>query len=197
MFSVGPLVCFNGLSGWVVFELKNVNHGFIGARLESWRKKTQMKMTWGWKGENNGGKGNYARRGRDLREFEEHIDQKNEENLERMKQEIEEEVEAEGDEERRRLLEDRRFGAERRRLGGGQSCGIAGDFNFEFAINNGTITTWNQGQFCQHYTRLNYNLDVVKFLDDPTKTGDMEIAMRMTTPAGEGQVMCMTHLYWS
>lgn len=45
-----------------------------------------------------------------------------------------------------------------RRLGGGQSCG-AGEYTFEFAI-NGVITTWT-AQFCDQYTRLAYNFNVI------------------------------------
>lgn len=29
-------VCFNGFSGWLVLDVKDVKHGFIGARMEAW-----------------------------------------------------------------------------------------------------------------------------------------------------------------
>lgn len=107
-----------------------------------------------------------------------------EEGVERMKQEIEEDIQYEDDPARSRS----------RRLGGGQSCGFGGDYTFEFAI-NGTRTAWNQAEFCKHFTRLNYNLDVIKFMDDESKTGDFELAMRMTNVGRK--VMCITHLYWA
>ncbi len=82
-----------------------------------------------------------------------------------------------------------------RRLGGGQSCGFAGDYTFEWAI-DGEIVSWSQAEFCKHFTRLNYNVDVIKFMDDESKKGDFELAMRMTN-VGRGKVMCITHLYWA
>merc|ERR1712194_894713 len=50
-----------------------------------------------------------------------------------------------------------------RRLGGGQSCGLKGDYTFEWAI-NGKIVTWTQAEFCKRFTRLAYNFDVIKFM---------------------------------
>ena len=105
--------------------------------------------------------------------------------VERMKREIEEDVLAEGD-------------PTRRRLGGGQSCGLNGDYLFEWAINGKVMGSWTQAQFCEHYTRISYNLDVIKFMDDVSQTGDIELAMRMAPVNGQrGPAMCLTHLYWA
>jgi len=181
------MICFDGLSGWLVFDVKNVKHGFIGARMEAWRKAENVPTTAGWKEVNNGGRGNYDKRGRKRKLHKEHQRQMMEEGIEQMKYEIEEDIKffKEGGDSTNTT----------RRLGGGQSCGIGGDYTFQFAI-NGEIVSWNQAEFCKHYTRLNYNLDVIKFLDDEKKTGDFELAMRMTN-GGRGKVMCITHLYWS
>ena len=175
-------VCFDGFSGWVVFEIKNVKHGFIGARVEPWHAGEETPITSGWTEENNGGDGNYNKRGRERELHEEYQDQQREEGIKRMKQEIEEDIMTEDD-------------PTRRRLGGGQSCGRAGDYTFEWAI-NGKIVSWDKGKFCEHYTRLNYNLDVIKFMDDETQTGDFELAMRMTN-VGRGNSMCVSHVYWA
>lgn len=86
----------------------------------------------------------------------------------------------------------------RRRLGGGQSCGQSGEYIFEFAINGKIVASWDKALFCKHYTRAGYNNDLVKFLDDVTVTGDIELAMRMSpNHSNKGGVMCITHLYWS
>ena len=176
------MVCFDGLSGWLVFDIKNVKHGFIGARMEPWHNAKETPTTSGWSDENNGGNGNYGKRGRELEEHLEYMEQQRQEGIERMKQEIEEDIHTEDD-------------PTRRRLGGGQSCGLAGSYTFEWAI-NGKIVSWNKGEFCNHFTRLNYNLDVMKFMDDESQTGDFELAMRMTD-VGRGNAMCISHLYWA
>ena len=182
------MVCFDGLSGWLVLDVKNVKHGFIGARMESWRKATDVSTTAGWTAVNNGGRGNYDKRGRERRLHEEYQRRANAKFVERIDAEIEEDIKF--------FAEGRDPSDAARRLGGGQSCGIGGDFTFQWAINGEIKATWNQAQFCQHYTRLNYNLDVIKFMDDEEKTGDFELAMRITN-GGRGKVMCLTHLYWA
>jgi len=109
-----------------------------------------------------------------------------------MRQEIENDVYAEDD-------------PSRRRLGGGQSCGLPpGGYTFEWAIKKASdkewkVTSWSKEAFCEHYTRVSYNLDVIKFLDDESMTGDFELAMRMTnTEKGrDGPVHCISHLYWA
>lgn len=174
-------VCFDGTSGWVVFDVKDVKHGFIGARMEPWRKGESQKITKGWTEENNGGKGNYDKTERERRLHAEYTTQRSLEYIEQMEKEIENDI----------LMED----PNRRRLGGGQSCGVVGDYTFEWAI-NGEIVSWTKAEFCDHFTRLSYNLDVIKFMDDPSKTGDFEVAMRMTNTDNNGQ-MCITHLYWA
>ena len=179
------MVCFDGTSGWLVFDVKGVKHGFIGGRMEPWHKPgeiPEMGITSGWTEENNGGDGNYGKSGEARRLVEERSRRAVREGVERMEEEIARDIEAEGD-------------VSRRRLGGGQSCGLTGnDYTFEFAI-NGSVVTWDKAKFCEHFTRLNYNLDVIKFMDDPEKTGDFEVAMRMTGNTKE--VMCISHLYWA
>eukprot|EP00986_Skeletonema_menzelii_P019209 scaffold27156_cov148-Skeletonema_menzelii.AAC.1 len=159
------MICFNPLSGWVVFDVKEVKHGFIGARMESWHKSGDL--TKGWNEVNNGGKGNYAKEG-----LERHLLQKEKQErdamyLEEMSHRIEEDM----------LLEDP---STARRLGGGQSCGASGDYIFEFAINGKIVASWDKDAFCSHYTRTGYNLDLIKFMDDEKMTGDFELAMRMS-----------------
>jgi len=179
------MVCFDGTSGWLVFDVKGVKHGFIGGRMEPWHKPNEipeMGITNGWTEENNGGDGNYGKSGGARRLVEERSRRAVREGVERMEEEIARDIEAEGD-------------ISRRRLGGGQSCGLTGnDYTFEFAI-NGSVVTWDKAKFCEHFTRLNYNLDVIKFMDDPDKTGDFEVAMRMAGNTKE--VMCISHLYWA
>jgi len=174
------MVCFNGLSGWVVFDIPNVKYGFIGARMEPWHNTDETPITQSWTEVNNGGNGNYGLKGRERRLHEEYQEQHMREGVERMEQEIEEDIQHEDD--------------PGRRLGGGQSCGLVGDYVFEWAI-NGKIVTWTKTQFCEHFTRLNYNLDVVKFMDDESKTGNFELAMRISSPGAEA--MCLTHMYWA
>ena len=181
------MVCFNGLSGWVIFDIKNVKHGFIGARMEPWHGGGEMHLTDSWSEVNNGGKGNYDKDDDERKLHDEYVERKMRESIEEMKQEIEDDIQAEGD-------------PTRRRLGGGQSCGVAGPYTFEWAINDGEgwmLYSWDKGKFCEHFTRLNYNLDVIKFMDDESKTGDFSLAMRMTAPAGKGEVMCVSHMYWA
>jgi hypothetical protein len=176
-------ICFNGLSGWLVFDLKNVKHGFIGARMEAWRGVGEVPITNGWTEVNNGGQGNYDKRGRERRLHEMYQKEQRQVGYHRMRQEIEQDIAAEDDPNRHR------------QLGGGQSCG-AGEYTFEFAI-NGVITTWTKAQFCDHYTRLAYNLDAIKFMDDDSLIGDnIELAMRLT-PDSVRSTMCITHLYWA
>eukprot|EP00584_Thalassiosira_punctigera_P001638 CAMPEP_0172537262 /NCGR_PEP_ID=MMETSP1067-20121228/8885_1 /TAXON_ID=265564 ORGANISM="Thalassiosira punctigera, Strain Tpunct2005C2" /NCGR_SAMPLE_ID=MMETSP1067 /ASSEMBLY_ACC=CAM_ASM_000444 /LENGTH=1010 /DNA_ID=CAMNT_0013322523 /DNA_START=27 /DNA_END=3056 /DNA_ORIENTATION=- len=180
------MVCFDGLSGWLVFDVKNVKHGFIGARMEPWHKDTDVSITAGWTEVNNGGRGNYDKHGRERELHEEYQHQMEMKGIERMKEEIEKDI---------KFVEDNGNSANTtRRLGGGQSCGFAGDYTFQWAI-NGEIVSWSQAEFCKHFTRLNYNVDVLKFMDDESKTGEFELAMRMTN-VGRGKVMCITHLYW-
>jgi len=174
-------VCFDGLSGWAVFDIRDVKHGFIGARMEPWHGNEETPITAGWTEVNNGGMGNYKKSGRERELHEKYQQRHAEEGTERMRREIEEDILNEND--------------DQRRLGGGQSCGMKGDYTFEWAI-NGTKTTWNQAEFCNHFTRLNYNIDVIKFMDDESKTGNFELAMRMTN-VGRDNVMCISHLYWA
>jgi len=177
------MICFNGLSGWLVFDVKNVQHGFIGARMEPWHASTDTPITKGWTSVNNGGKGNYETRGRKRKLLEEDQERARMKNAERIVEGIEEDTQfAEG-------------GGDHRRLGGGQSCGLTGDYTFEWAI-NGEIVSWTQAEFCERFTRLAYNFDVMKFMDDETKKGDFELSMRISSP-GSAQVMCITHLYWA
>ncbi|KAL9181799.1 hypothetical protein ACHAXT_012142 [Thalassiosira profunda] len=175
------MVCFTGLSGWAVFDIKDVKHGFIGARMEPWHRGNEMSTTRGWSSVNNGGKGNYGKRGRERELHEEAQRQTMQEGFEEMEREIEQDILAEGDH-------------SRRRLGGGQSCGWS-SYTFEWAL-NGEVVTWPKGEYCNHFTRLSYNLDVIKFLDDESKTGDFELAMRLTNCKSEC-VMCLSHLYWA
>lgn len=176
-------VCFDGLSGWVVFDVKNVKHGFIGARMEPWRGKGIVETTNGWTDVNNGGKGNYDKsedqRSRTLRREREM--QAMRADTERMETEIEEAI-----------VDEDPAG---RKLGGGQSCGVVDDYTFEWSI-NGKVTSWNKAQFCDRFTRLAYNIDVMVFLDDASQSGDFELGMRMTNVGREG-TMCLTHLYWA
>jgi len=176
------MVCFNGLSGWLVFDVKNVQHGFIGARLEPWHGDSTT-ITKEWTSVNNGGKGNYEKSGRERQLHEEHQERLRMKNVRKMKEETEKDIQ---------LVEGKR---DHRRLGGGQSCGLKGDYTFEWAI-NGKIVTWTQAEFCKRFTRLAYNFDVIKFMDDETQKGDFEVAMRISSP-GQVQEMCITHLYWS
>ncbi|KAL9178465.1 hypothetical protein ACHAXT_003795 [Thalassiosira profunda] len=175
------MVCFTGLSGWAVFDIKDVKHGFIGARMEPWHRGNEMSTTRGWSSVNNGGKGNYGKRGRERELHEEAQRQTMQEGFEEMEREIEQDILAEGDH-------------SRRRLGGGQNCGWS-SYTFEWAL-NGEVVAWPKAEYCKHFTRLSYNLDVIKFLDDESKTGDFELAMRLTNCKSQC-VMCLTHLYWA
>ena len=65
-------VCFNGFSGWLVLDVKDVKHGFIGARMEAWGGTGADGATEGWTEVNNGGRGNYDKSGRDRRLHEEY-----------------------------------------------------------------------------------------------------------------------------
>eukprot|EP00581_Thalassiosira_minuscula_P014555 CAMPEP_0183713532 /NCGR_PEP_ID=MMETSP0737-20130205/8350_1 /TAXON_ID=385413 /ORGANISM="Thalassiosira miniscula, Strain CCMP1093" /LENGTH=1064 /DNA_ID=CAMNT_0025942323 /DNA_START=60 /DNA_END=3254 /DNA_ORIENTATION=+ len=180
------MVCIGGFSGWVVFELKNVNHGFIGARIEAWRKLDNVPIQKGWTSVNNGDTGNYHKEGDERRLHEEHMKQKNREFIEQMEREIQEDID---------FVEGNGVDPTSRRLGGGQVCGIAGDYTFTWALNGEIKGRWNMAEFCQHYTRLNYNLDVIKFLDEEGTSGDFELAMKIE--GGIGKTMCITHLYWA
>jgi hypothetical protein len=172
-------ICFNGLSGWVVFEVKGVKHGFIGAKMISWSTNKDNKVTAGWTEVNNGGKGNYEKSGSERMLREQNQKARILDEIQRMDEEIQSEI----------------LDPEHRRLGGGKSCGLSGEYIFEWAI-NGKVVSWNQQQFCDQYTRLAYNTDMVKFMDDETKTGDFELAMRIKN-TGSKQQTCITHLYWA
>ena len=176
------MVCFDGFSGWVVFDVKDVKHGFIGARMEPWHGAEETPITATWTEENNGGNGNYYKQGLERQLHDDFQQEQMRESIDRMKREIENDVLSEDD-------------PSRRRLGGGQSCGNPADYTFEWAI-NGDVTSWNKAEFCDHFTRLNYNLDVIKFMDDESQTGDFELAMRVTN-VGRGLAMCISHLYWA
>lgn len=173
-------ICFNGLSGWLVFDVKGVKHGFIGARMEAWHTNKENKVTAGWTEVNNGGKGNYDKRGRERLLHEQNQRQAILKKYQRMNDDIEREV-----------MQD----PERRRLGGGQHCGF-GEYVFEWAL-NGKIVSWSQSEFCDQYTRLAYNADFIRFLDDEKVTGDFELAMRIKNTSGSQEEMCITHLYWA
>ena len=144
-----------------------------------------MPITHGWMEVNYGGRENYKKRSRERQLHEEYQHQKNMENMERMKDEIEEDIQLSGDD---------NDDPTHHRLGGGQSCGMTGDHTLEYAIDGEISSSWNQGKFCEHFTRLNYNLDVMKFMDDESMTGDFTLDMRITN-IGRAQVMCVTHLY--
>ena len=177
------MICFNPLSGWVVFDVKNVKRGFIGSRMEAWQGAQTVDITNGWQEVNNGGKGNYAKEGVERHLFQKKQQERDARYLEQMTKEIEEDI----------LLGDSR----RRRLGGGQSCGQSGDYIFEFAINGKIVASWDKDEFCKHYTRTGYNNDLVKFMDDEAMTGDFELAMRMSPKhSNKKAAMCITHLYW-
>ena len=96
-------VCFNSFSGWLVVDVKDVKHGFIGARMEAWGGTGADGATEGWTEVNNGGRGNYDKSGRDRRLHEEYQERMRVEFVEQMKREIKEDVLAEGDPTRRRL----------------------------------------------------------------------------------------------
>lgn len=185
------MLCFNPLSGWVVFDVKNVKHGFIGARMEAWHGNNAAHigenadmLTKDWTEVNNGGKGNYQKEGLERHLLQKEQQERDARYLEDMTTRIQEDI----------LLDD----PNGRRLGGGQSCGKSGDYIFEFAINGKIVASWDKDAFCDHYTRTGYNLDVVKFMDDEGMTGDFELAMRMS-PAHSNKkgTMCITHLYWA
>ena len=40
------MVCFNSLSGWLVFDVKNIKHGFIGARMEPVSAFLNISIAW-------------------------------------------------------------------------------------------------------------------------------------------------------
>jgi hypothetical protein len=178
------MICFNPLSGWVIFEVKNVKHGFIGARVEAWQGAGNVGLTTGWNEVNNGGKGNYAKYGLERHLLQKEQNERDARYLEEMAKDIVEDI----------LLDD----SSRRRLGKGQSCGMSGEYIFEFAINGKIVASWDKDQFCQHYTRTGYNLDLIKFMDDEAMTGDFELAMRMSPEhSNKKGTMCITHLYWA
>jgi hypothetical protein len=180
-------VCFNGFSGWLVLDVKNVKHGFIGARIEAWNGAGADLSTAGWTKVNNGGRGNYDKRGRERRLHDEHQARQRQEVLERTKREIEQDILAEDDPTRRRLKGE-----------GRDKCDWNGDYLFEWAINGKIMGSWDMEQFCKRYTRVAYNLDVIKFMDDESQTGDFELAMRMAPVKGQrGPAMCLSHLYWA
>lgn len=140
-----------------------------------------LKVTKGWTEVNNGGKGNYGNSGTERMLHEQS-----------QKQIILDEMKRKDNELEREILKD----PERRHLGGGQHCGF-GPYVFEWAI-NGKIVSWDYDQFCEQYTRLAYNLDVIKFMDDESQTGDFELAMRIKfTGTRSKEEMCITHLYWA
>lgn len=174
------MICFNGLSGWVVFDVKGVKNGFIGAKMESWHLAKDNKVTAGWTEVNNGGKGNYEKSGRARILHEQNQRAMALDQIRLMDEEIE-----------REILQD----PERRLLKGGKSCGLGENYIFEFAI-NGKITSWTKEQFCEQYTRLAYNTDMVRFMDDEKQSGDFELALRIKNN-GSTEEMCITHLYWS
>lgn len=100
------MVCFDGTSGWLVFDVKGVEHGFIGGRMEPWHKPgeiPELGITNGWTEVNNGGDGNYGKSGEARRLVEERSRRAVREGVERMKEEIARDIEAEGDVSRRRL----------------------------------------------------------------------------------------------
>jgi hypothetical protein len=173
------MICFNGLSGWVVFDVKGVKHGFIGAKMEPWHNDNENKVTTGWTELNNGGKGNYEKSDND-RLLQEQNRRRILHELGRMDEDIQ-----------REILQD----PEHRKLKGGKHCGFAADYIFEFAI-NGKITSWTKEEYCNKFTRLAYNTDMISFMDDETQTGDFELAMRIKN-TGSTENMCITHLYWS
>ena len=180
-------VCFNGFSGWLVLDVKNVKHGFIGARMEAWSGAGADAITTGWTEVNNGGRGNYDEHGLECRLHNKDQERQRQEVLERMKREIEQDILTEGDPTRRRL-----GGA------GRDKCDWNGDYLFEWAINGKIMGRWNNTQFSEHITRLAYNFDVIKFMDDESQTGDFELAMRMVPVNGQrGPAMCLSHLYWA
>lgn len=130
----------------------------------------------------SGGKGNYEKSGRQRYLHEKKIQESNARFMEQMLNEVQEDIND----------------SSRRRLGGGKSCGQSGDYIFEFAINGKIVASWNKENFCKHYTRTGYNLDLIKFMDDESMKGDFELAMRMRADNGnEKAVMGIGHLYWA
>ena len=77
--------CFNSLSGWLVLDVKDVKHGFIGARMEAWGDTGADGATEGWTEVNNGGRGNYDKSGQDRRLHEEYQERMRVEFVEQMK----------------------------------------------------------------------------------------------------------------
>ena len=130
----------------------------------------------------SGGKGNYEKSGRQRHLHEKKMQESNARFMEQMLNEVQEDIND----------------SSRRRLGGGKSCGLSGDYIFEFAINGKIVASWNKENFCKHYTRMGYNTDFIKFMDDESIKGDFELAMRMRADNGnEKAVMAISHLYWA
>ncbi len=78
--------------------------------------------------------------------------------------------------------------------GGVNRGGLHGDYLFEWAINGKVMGSWTQAQFCEHHTRISYNLDVIKFMDEVSQTGNVELAMRVAPVLGREAPPCASRI---
>lgn len=163
----------DGLSGWLVMNLKAVKHGIIIIKLESWHKSGRNKRTKGWTEENNHSN-RYMRRTRALDTIKKGPNSLETHHVFSYPQQ---------------KLDDRTLKAE-----------YCDDFKFEYAI-DGKITSLDKDEFKQKKKAVQRQVELLTLLDDEemakeNKERDVQIAIRLSGCA-RVKTFKLTHVYWA
>jgi hypothetical protein len=85
--------------------------------------------------------------------------------------------------------------------GGAKTPEYCDQFTFEFSIDGGEVTSWNQEQFLQNKHDIQRVVEIVTLAEDPGLTGgvekEVEVAFRMTGCGSNGKTFQLTHVYWA
>jgi hypothetical protein len=161
---------FDGYSGWLIMNLKDVQHGMVMVKIEDWHATNENKRTDGWTCENNASdcKSESSRR-------------------------LETSLRGSAVASQETIDKD-----EQRRLKS-SAPPICDDFAFDYAI-DGKITTWNRTDWEEQGAEVQRVVKIWTLLDDPEYTGgaskDVEVAIRQRG-CGRSRTFSLTHIYWN
>uniref|UniRef100_A0A7S1YAZ3 Uncharacterized protein n=1 Tax=Grammatophora oceanica TaxID=210454 RepID=A0A7S1YAZ3_9STRA len=164
---------FGGLSGWMVFNLKDVRDGLIALKIETWHSQKEVSIAQDWTTVN----GKLRRRNlRSVAEIEEEQATDDNNNDERMMAQQEE----------RELKQ--------------PPPGYCPEFRFEYAIDGEVVASLDQNQFGAWMKPVQRVVEIGVVMDDPNFEGpkDVQLAIRQVGCAQSSlKAMKLTHVYWS
>eukprot|EP00816_Leptocylindrus_hargravesii_P013506 CAMPEP_0196824974 /NCGR_PEP_ID=MMETSP1362-20130617/92791_1 /TAXON_ID=163516 /ORGANISM="Leptocylindrus danicus, Strain CCMP1856" /LENGTH=911 /DNA_ID=CAMNT_0042205337 /DNA_START=109 /DNA_END=2844 /DNA_ORIENTATION=+ len=166
----------DGYSGWIVMNLKDVKEGIIVVKLHTW---FHVKVGAHLVNPNTEGMDSRRHLKLPLSKSLSNYASKNENNTVNLEE----------------FSYADPFEIARRNLKVDADAVMTETLEFDFAV-NGKITTWNKSDVLSNRHKQERVVELFKILDDPSVTGDVELALRLRG-VGREQNFDLTHVYWA